>query len=190
MMKLLLLAALLLFPPPQGEDVEATVQSLKKSEIPDGFPFQALDQGFAIFEITIENHSSQPWTLPADQVTAVDPKGKALERATIFEITPKVIKLYRGKTRGIYGEGYSGGRPTTRQWEQVPTVSPGAGPGVISVGRAEQLHDLLDRYEIHPVEVAPGSTYRGLLYLKSKNTGRRLSGSTVRLNDRISVNVP
>ena len=61
---------------------------------------------------------------------------------------------------------------------------------MISVGRAEQLRDLLDRYEIHPVEVAPGSTYRGLLYLKSKNTGRRLSGSTVKLNDRISVNVP
>ncbi len=190
MMKILLLAALLLFPPPQGDEVEISVQSLKKSEVPDDFPFQVLDQGFAIFEITIENHSAQHWTLPADQVTAVDPKGKALERATVFEITPKVIKLYRGKTRGIFGEGYSGGRPTTRQWEQVPTVSPGAGPGIISVGRAEQLRALLEHFKIHPVEVAPGTTYQGFLYLKSKHTGRKLSGSIVKLDDRISVKVP
>ena len=129
-MKVLVLAALL-FPvfPLQPEEVRISVQSLKKSEVPDGFPFQVLDQGFAIFRITIDNRSPEPWTLPADQVTAVSPKGKDLERAAATEITPKVVKLYRGNTRGIYGEGYSGGRPTTRQWEEVPTVSPGAGPG-------------------------------------------------------------
>ncbi len=190
MTKILILAALLLISPLQGEDVTASVQSLKKSEIPDGFPFQVLDQGFAIFKITIENHSSEYWTLPADQITAVDPKGKQLKRATVSEITPKVLKLYRGNTRGIYGEGYSGGRPTTRQWEQVPTVSPNAGPGQISVGRAQQLRSLLEYYEIQQVEVAPDEVYRGFLYLKSKKTGGKLSGSVVKLGDEISVVVP
>ena len=189
-MKVFLIAVMLLAPHPQVEDVGVSVQSLKKSTIPDGFPFQVLDQGFAIFEITIENHSTEPWILQADQVTARDPKGKVLERATVSEITPKVLKLYRGNLRGIYGEGYSGGRPTTRQWEEVPTVSPSAGPGVISFGRAQQLRALLEHYEIQEVEVAPDSIYHGFLYLKSKNTGRKLSGSVVKLGDGMSVEVP
>ena len=190
MMRVFVLAAMLLSTPLQLEEVSIGVQSLKKSEVPDGFPFQVLDQGFAIFQITIENHSSQIWTLQADQVTAVDPKGKDLKRAAATEITPKIVKLYRGNIRGIYAEGYSGGRPTTRQWEQVPTVSPNAGPGQVSVGRAQQLRALLEHYEIHPVEVAPGTTYEGFLYLKSKDTGRKLSGSVVSLGDQLSVRVP
>lgn len=190
MMKFFLLTVLLLSPPPQVENVTASAHSLKESDIPDGFPFQVLDQGFAIIEIIIENHSTESWTLQADQVTAADPQGKVLERATISEITPKVLKLYRGNRRGIYGEGYSGGRPTTRQWEDVPTVSPNAGPGQVSFGRAQQLRDLLEHYEIQEVEVAPDTTYRGLLYLKSKNTGRKLSGSVVELGERMSVDVP
>ena len=190
MMKVFVLAALLLSAPLQAQDVTATVQSLKKSDIPDGFPFQVLDQGFAIFEIKIENHSSEIWTLQSDQVTAIDPKGKTLKRATVSEITPKVLKLYRGNMRGIYGEGYSGGRLTTQQWEDVPTVSPTAGPGQISVGRAQELRALLEHYEIHTAEVDPGTLYRGFLYLKSKDTGRRLSGSTVKLGDEMSVEVP
>ena len=189
-MKVFLLAALLLSPSPQGEDVSVSAQSLKKSDIPDGFPFQVLDQGFAILEITIENRSVEPWILHGDQVTATDPKGKVLERATVSEITPKVLKLYRGNSRGIYGEGYSGGRPTTRQWEDVPTVAPNAGPGQISFGRAQQLRDLLAHYEIQEVEVAPATIYRGFLYLKSKNTGRKLSGSVVQLGEKMSVEVP
>jgi hypothetical protein len=190
MVKVFVLAALLLSAPLQAEDLTARVQSLKKSELPDDFPFQILDQGFAIFEITIENRSSEIWTLPSDQITAVDPKGKTLDRATMSEITPKVLKLYRGNTRGIYGEGYSGGRLTTQQWEEVPTVSPNAGPGLVSFGRAQQLSALLEHYEIYEVEVAPYTTYRGFLYLKSKNTGRKLSGSVVELGDKMSVKVP
>ena len=189
-MKVFLLAASLLFQPLQVKDVTASIQSLKKGDTPDGFPFQVLDQGFAIFEITIENHTTDTWIFQADQVTAADPKGKVLERATVSEITPKVLKLYRGNMRGIYGEGYSGGRPTTQQWEDVPTVTPTAGPGQISVGRAQQFRELLEHYAIHEVEIAPDTIYHGFLYLKSKNTGRRLSGSVVKLGDNFSVEVP
>ncbi len=190
MMKVFVLTVMLFSVPLQLEEVRIGVQSLKKNEVPDNFPFQVLDQGFAIFQITIENHSSEIWTLRADQITAVNPKGENLERAVATEITPKIVKLHRGNIRGIYAEGYSGGRPTTRQWEEVPTVSPGAGPGQISVGRAQQLRALLEHYEIHQVDVAPESTYQGFLYLKSKDTGRKLSGSVVSLGDGVSVSVP
>ncbi|MDA2934191.1 hypothetical protein MYX82_07590 [Acidobacteria bacterium AH-259-D05] len=190
MIETLLLGILLLSPPPQTEEITFSVQSLKKSELPDDFPFQVLDQGFAIFKITIENRSPQTWTFQPDQVETVNNKGKALERATVSEITPKVLKLYRGNLRGIYGEGYSGGRPTIRQWDQVPTVSPTASAGTISASRAPQLRALLEHYEIKKVDLDPGASYEGFLYLKSKKTGRKLSGSVLRLGDQVSVKVP
>ena len=189
-MNALLLAILLLPFTPQIEDVTFSVQSLKKSDLPDDFPFQVLDQGFAIFKISIKNHSPEIWTFQPDQLEVLDSRRKALERAAPEDITPKVIKLYRGNRRGIYGEGYSGGRPTAAQWERVPTISPTASSGKISANRAQQLRALLAHYEIQQINVAPGATYEGFLYLKSKKTGRELSGSVLRLGDEISVKVP
>jgi len=124
-MKALLISILLLPAPPQIEEIDFTVSSVRRSELPDEFPFQVLYEGFAILNLKMENRSSEAWTFRPEEVEVFEGGGKTLDRAVPTDMAPKLMKYYRGNQRGIYGEGYSGGRPTTQEWEQVPTVEPG-----------------------------------------------------------------
>jgi hypothetical protein len=100
------------------------------------------------------------------------------------------MKYYRGSQRGIYGEGYSGGRPTTQEWEQVPTVEPGRSSGTVSVGVGTSLRAVLEHYQVQEVNLAPGETAEGFFYLKSKKSGGKLSGSSLRLQNQVSIEIP
>ncbi len=189
-MKVLLISLLLLSATPQVEEISFEISSVKRSELPDDFPFQVLNEGFAILKLKMENRSSEAWTFRPEEVEVFEPKGKKLDRAVPTDIAPKLMKYYRGGQRGIYGGGYSGGRPTTQEWEQAPTVEPGRSPGTVSVGVGGSLRAVLEHYEVKEVDLAPGETAEGFFYLKSKQSGGKLSGGSLRFKNQVSINIP
>ena len=107
-----------------------------------------------------------------------------------MDIAPKLMKYYRGSQRGIYGEGYAGGRPTTQEWEQAPTVEPGKSPGTVSASVGGSLRAVLEHYQIQEVNLAPGETVEGFFYLKSKTSGGKLSGSSLRFQNQVEIEIP
>ena len=185
-----LLISLVLLSAPRVEEITFTVSSVKRSELPDDFPFQVLNEGFAILKLKMENRSSEAWTFRPEEVKVFEGKGKKLDRAIPTDIAPKLMKYYRGSQRGIYGEGYSGGRPTTQEWEQVPTVEPGVSSGTVSVGVGSSLRAVLEHYQVREVNLAPGETAEGFFYLKSKKSGGKLSGSSLRFQNQVSIEIP
>ncbi len=189
-MNILLISLVLLSAPPQVEEITFTVSSVKRSDLPDDFPYQTLDVGFAVLKLKMENLSSQAWTFRPKDVEIFEGGGKKLDRAVPTDIAPKLMKFYRGTQRGIYGEGYSGGRPTTQEWEQVPTVEPGRSPGTVSAGVGGSLRAVLEHYQVQEVNLGPGETAEGFLYLKSKKTGGKLSGGSLRIQNQVSIEIP
>jgi len=189
-MNVLLISLLLLSATPQVEEIGFTVSSVKRSELPDDFPFQVLNEGFAILQLKMENRSSEAWTFRPEEVEVFEGKGKKLDRALPTDIAPKLMKYYRGSQRGIYGEGYAGGRPTTQEWEQAPTVEPGKSPGTVSAGVGSSLRAVLEHYQVQEVNLAPGESAEGFFYLKSKKSGGKLSGSSLRFQGQVSIEIP
>ena len=189
-MNILLMSLVLLSPAPQVEEITFTVSSVKRSDLPDDFPFQVLNEGFAILKLKMENRSSEAWTFRPEEVEIFEGKGKKLDRAVPTDIAPKLMKYYRGSQRGIYGEGYSGGRPTTQEWEQTPTVEPGRSSGTVSADVGGSLRAVLEHYQVQGVNLAPGETAEGFLYLKSKKSGGKLSGSSLRFQNQVSIEIP
>ncbi|TDI15588.1 MAG: hypothetical protein E2P05_06455, partial [Acidobacteria bacterium] len=74
-MKALLISVLLLPAPPQIEEIAFTVSSVKRSELPDEFPFQVLYEGFAILNLKMENRSSEAWTFRPEEVEVFEGGG-------------------------------------------------------------------------------------------------------------------
>ena len=189
-MNVLLMSLVLLSAAPQVEEIAFTVSSVRRSELPDAFPFQVLYEGFAILNLKMENGSSEAWPFRPEEMEVFESKGKKLDRAVPTDMAPKLMKYYRGSQRGIYGEGYSGGRPTTQEWEQVPTVEPGRNSGTVSVGVGSSLRAVLEHYQVQEVNLAPGETAEGFFYLKSKKSGGKLSGSSIRFQNQVSIEIP
>ena len=189
-MNVILMSLFLLSPAPQVEEITFTVSSVKRNDLPDDFPFQVLNEGFAILKLKMENRSSEAWTFRPDEVEVFEGKEKKLDRAVPTEIAPKLMKYYRGSQRGIYGEGYAGGRPTTQEWEQTPTVEPGRSSGTVSADVGGSLRAVLEHYQVQRVNLAPGETAEGFLYLKSKKSGGKLSGSSLRFQNQVSIEIP
>ncbi len=189
-MNVILMSLFLLSPAPQVEEITFAVSSVKRSDLPDDFPFQVLNEGFAILKLKMENRSSEAWTFRPDEVEVFEGKGKKLDRAVPTEIAPKLMKYYRGSQQGIYGEGYAGGRPTTQEWEQTPTVEPGRSSGTVSADVGGSLRAVLEHYQVQRVNLAPGETAEGFLYLKSKKSGGKLSGSSLRFQNQVSIEIP
>ena len=67
-MKALLISILLLPATPQVEEITFTVSSVKRSALPDDFPYQTLDVGFAVLKLKMENLSSEAWTFRPEEV--------------------------------------------------------------------------------------------------------------------------
>ena len=178
----------------QADEVEiekgvfVSAASLVRRDLPDDFPYQVFHEGFAVVRVQVRNASTaEVFSLDPERMTIHDPKGKTIKRVSAAELTPKMIKYYQG---GGGGPGVSlstsaGGpvfSPRQRPYgERRTTIGGGGGPGIIHVGKVKELRELLDRYEVQAVNVAPGQTIEGFFYLKSKKSGNRLIGGQVRL---------
>lgn len=170
----ILLGTALLQSAPETEQV-VTVRSLQRSELPNDFPFQVLDVGYAVLEVSLKNASSESMTPKLEQLEISNPKGKALKRAEPTEIVPRLMKYYRGGDLGVNAEvsvGVAG--PMSRR--APPPSQPGSGSGSVSVDVGQRLRTILEHYQLKEKPVAAGSSVTGLIYLKSKNSGRRLAG--------------
>ena len=161
--------------------------SMVRRDLPDDFPYQVFHEGFAVVRVQVRNASTAGFSLDPERMTVHDPKGKTLKRVSAAELTPKMVKYYRG---GGGGPGVSlrtsaGGpvfSPRQRPYgERRTTIGGGGGPGIIHVGKVKELRELLDRYEIQAANVGPGQTIEGFFYLKSKKSGNRLIGGQVLL---------
>jgi hypothetical protein len=174
--------------PTTNPAVEITAESVMRSDLPNDFPFQVFDVGFAVLKIRVKNVSNQQAVLDPATFQAKDPKGKRLKRVEPVEVTPKLMKFYRsGGPPSIHGEvgygypPYPGAYPPHR--DRRPTVGVGVPAGKVDVSTGGVLRELLERYQLSLVVLEPGQEVQGFIYLESKKSGRALSGGRVTLAD-------
>lgn len=160
-----------------------------RRDLPNDFPFQVFDVGFAVLRIRVKNVSDQQAAVDPATFEAKDPKGKRLKRVEPAEITPKLMKFYRsGGPPSIHGEvgygypSYPGAYPPHR--DRRPTVGVGVPAGKVDVSTGGVLRELLEHYQFSSVVLEPGQEVQGFIYLESKKSGRALSGGRVTLADR------
>ncbi len=185
------------------------VKSLRKKDLPRGFPFQVLQEGFAILGVVVRNDSSTSFHIDPEVMEARNHKKKRIKRARSTDITPKIMKYQRagrmGTGGGIYSSGrdprygrqdprYGGPNPggvgRTRQIGRTVDVGGGGStPGVVRAGEAQKVRALLDEYEFQPRTIPAGESLEGFFYLKSKKSGRKLSGQLLLL-DKDQAGVP
>ena len=191
-----------------GKGVFVEVKSLLKKDLPRGFPFQVFQEGFAILGVVVRNDSSASFRIDPAVMEARNHKKKRIKRARSTDITPKIVKYYRagqmGTHRRIYSEGQDPryGRQDPRYGRQTPSyggdprrtgrvvdVGGGSQPGVVNAGAAQQVRALLEEYEIQPRTIAAGESVEGFFYLKSKKSGRKLTGQLL-LSDENGASAP
>ena len=158
--------------------IELEAYSLRRLDMPDKFPYQVNDEGFAVVRINLRNDTDQAWTLRVEDLEVCNKKGKAFERARPPQITSKIIKYYTGII------GYDGDPEETPMAEvmaQQKGYGPRVGAPMVSLDTVEGLRKTLEYYEIADTELAPGESLEAFYYLKSKNSGRKLTDGFVRL---------
>ncbi len=189
-----------------GKGVFVEVTSLRKKDLPRGFPFQVFQEGFAILGVLVRNDSSADFHLDPEEMEARNHKKKPIERARSTDITPKIMKYHRagqiGTPGGIHTRStspvqdprYGGqdpryGRGANRtRGRTVDVGGGGSTPGVVGAGEAQKVRALLEEYEIQPRTIPAGETVEGFFYLKSKKSGRKLTGQLLLLQkDEASV---
>ena len=188
------------FPSPKGVQaaeielaggVFVDVTSLRKKDLPRGFPFQVFQEGFAILAVAVRNDSSASFHIDPEVMEAKNHKKKRIKRARSTDITPKIMKYYRAGQMSTHGGIYSWGRPPqdpryggqnprqgglTHGTERSVDLGRDSQPGVVSAGAAQKVRALLKDYEIQPHTIPAGESVEGFFYLKSKKSGRKLSG--------------
>lgn len=162
---------------------DIAVESLMRKDLPNDFPFQVFDAGFAVIRVKVRNPSSETLTLDPAELAAVSGKGKKFKRARPTDITPKLIRYYRGGgPPAVHGEarygspGYGGPGYVDRR----PTIGIPGRAGHVNAGTGAALREILEKYEVAPVVLEPGAEYEGFFYLESKQSGRALAGSRIR----------
>jgi hypothetical protein len=162
-----LFLALLLLLGSQGmaKKIDLETVSLRRQDMPEGFPYQVSDEGFAVLRITLVNRSEEDWELQVDDIEVYNQKGKRIKRALPAEITPKILKYYTGIT------GYGGYR--VERTDQK----------IVSLDTVQGLRRALEEHEIADTRLEPGETAVGFYYVKSKRSGSKLSGGWVTLNE-------
>ena len=178
-----------------GVFVEVT--SLRKKDLPRGFPFQVLQEGFAILGVVVRNDSSASFHIDPEVMEAKNHKKKRIKRARSTDITPKIMKYHRtgqlSTQGGIYSQGRSPQDPRygrgTRGTEHSVDLGRDSQPGVVVVGAAQKVRALLEEYEIQPHTIPAGESVEGFFYLRSKKSGRKLSGQLL-LSDGNKASAP
>ena len=183
---------------PAADDFPAVVgELLARGDLPDDFYFPFLQLDFAVLRVTVTNNSEQNWSLQPEKLTLKDPKGKSLKRVRPTDITPRIIqsKAFRHSQARVAGQVGYPYPPTYGENGQVPPYRTNpvqtipSGPRVLSVDTAKQIRATLEKHEVKEVMVAPGETFEGLVYYRSKKSASKLSGSTLEVSGGRRVQV-
>jgi hypothetical protein len=163
------------------EEHRMSSKSLGRQDMPDQFPYQLLSEGFAVLEITLQNHSKEEWLLKVDDIEVFSKKGKRIKPALPTDITPKILKYYMGM---VGYDGHPEERTIREEIYQERTVGVRTGQPMISVDTVEGLKSTLERYRLKDSRIAPGETVEAFYYLKSKDSGNRLKGGWLVLDGK------
>lgn len=176
----------------QADVLQCTAASLMRRDLPNDFPFQVLDVGYAVVELRCQNHSSEPYFVESIEITG--PNGKKMKSAEPAEIAPKLMKYYRSGSTGIHGEarpwgGYSRHPGAARVDRGTPTIGTPSSVGTVDAGTGPALRDHLESFRFLPGMLEADSENVGFVYLESKKSGRELSGGRARVGD-LEVLIP
>lgn len=167
------------------------VVSLGRPDLPDDFPLQALEVGFAVLDVHCTNRSSVDARIEPSEIVVMNSKRKRLKQAEATDVTPKVIKYYR-RSGGVHPHAYGEVRardpyppdPNRARIEATqPTVGIPGNAGRIDAGLGTALRQTLEAYRLKPTLLQPEGRIHGFLYLQSKKHGRELSGGSILVND-------
>lgn len=181
MVKGILILGLLLGFQESAEERGVQTASLGRQEMPEKFPYQLLNEGFAVLKITLDNASTEQWTVKVEDLEVFSRKGKRIERARPTDITPKILKYYTGIT------GYDGhpeARTVREEIYREHRIGVRTGQAMVSLETVEGLRGTLEGYELKDATLAPGETVEAFYYLKSKETGKKLKGGWVILDGK------
>lgn len=149
------------------------VSSLGRQDMPEHFPYQLLSEDFAVLRITLHNNSQTEWPVNVEDLEVYSKKGKRLKRALPSDITPKILKYYTGIT------GYDGHpeeRTVREEMNREKVVGVRTGQPIVSLDTVEGLRDTLENHQLKNTRLAPGETVDAFYYIKSKDSGNKLSG--------------
>lgn len=194
LMKFLLLVVALFLPgslaeeevPSEGIVMEA--EAVLRKDLPDGFPILMLNEDFAVLEVRIENRTEESYfPLDVEQIEIYSKKDDLIEKALSTEITPTIVKYYRSKPNAIYaqnryGTPYPGSYPTIAGVRSMRTI-PETGGRKVRATIGQEVREIVESFQLKSIEVPPGHYVDGYIYLKSKDSGNKLSGGHVRLKE-------
>lgn len=170
-----------------GLPLDCTVVSLRRQDLPDGFPNQVFEEGFAVLEVHITNRSGQDLRIEPDRIEIFNARGKGLKTAQPSEMAPRLVKYYvRGGTGSgvVHGEARSGypypPDPNRARYESVRTIGPPAGDaGHVDAGTGPALRAELEAHQLKATLLEAGAELQGYLYIKSKKGGPALAGGYI-----------
>lgn len=166
-----------------AQDLEIRAHSLRKADLPDDFPFQVLQEGFAIVRVKLENATGADLPLDLSSLEIRKPGGKTLKRADPTEIAPKLMKYYRGGNARFLGEAHVGRRPTAPELQRSPSVGADVNAGSIDVSTGTRLRTILQSFQLPESTLPPGESVEGFVYVRSKKSGTHLRGGSVQLGE-------
>lgn len=194
-MKLFILTFALFFPgtsvePEHPETAVLEAETVLRKDLPDGFPILMLNEDFAILHVKFENRTDSDFELNVEQMEIYSRKDDLIEKALSTEVTPEIVKYYRSKPNAIYGQRrygspYPGPYPGSYpgHGRVRPFGTPESGGRKVRATIGQEVREVVESYQLRSVVVPPGHYVEGYVYLKSKDSGNKLSGGHVRLNE-------
>lgn len=169
------------------------VTSMRRQDMPNDFPYQIFQEGFAVLEVRVTNRSDEARQILPDQIGVFAPGKKELEQVPTTEIAPRLLKYYvrsGGVHPSVLGEARSGypypADPNRARYESQTetTVGVPGQAGKVDAGTGTQLRSKLEEYRLQPGRLEAGDEMHGYLYVKSKKSGVALAGGYIVVNGR------
>lgn len=168
--------------------VKVETKSLRRPDLPEPFPYQLFNEGFAILEVRIENHSASEWIPDIAAIEVCNQKNKRIKTATPEEITPKLLKYHSGSEALVYSEVYSQSRlPRRTVIDSRTPKAPSGSAGKLSIETGRHIRGILGHHQLGDDPIPPGQEASGFIYLKSKKSGTHLRGWKVILGSGLEA---
>jgi len=181
MLTVLLLLPLLLIVQSVENGVELKSASLSRPDMPEHFPYQLLGEGFAVIQIELQNNSKSDWEFFVDRLEVYSKKGKQLKRALPTDITPKILKYYTGITDY---SGHPEARTVREEIYRENTIGVRTPQPMVSLKTVEGIRSVLEEHQVKDIRLEPGEAVEAFYYVKSKDSGNKLSGGWVSLDGK------
>jgi hypothetical protein len=164
------------------------VTSMRRQDMPNDFPYQIFQEGFAVLEVRITNQSGEAQQILPEEIKVFGPRKKELKQAQSTEVAPRLLKYYvrsGGIHPSVYGDARRGypypADPNRARYESQneTTVGVPGQAGKLDAGTGSELRSKLEEYRLKSVSLEDGGEVHGYLYVRSKKSGAGLSGGYI-----------